>query len=276
VGRSVVVAALVILASRGAAPAAAQLRPLDPLPVGLFHPTSPPVTLQLGAGAFLDQRASLAGTTGTLAEIGNFRGVWRTGRVALEVGGTVLRAFQDDASFAPPQEDVDPESGPRRRDSGDYRVATAVRVTPERWPVMGFVRFGTRLPTTDNTVGLDRDQTDFFASVGAHARPGPWGLAVEAGLGIFGTRHTRLEQADVVTYAAAIEHRLGPITPGILVLGHADGMPDGSIRGSEELAELRLGARAGGRIWASAYWVAGLTDFSPASGVIVAIGWGAR
>lgn len=273
---SVLLTALAFLAPFAARPAAAQLRPLDPLPIGTLDPRAPAVSLQLGFGAFSDQRASLAGTTGTLAEIGNLRGVWRTGRVALEIGGTVLRVFEDESTFAPPHEEVDPDAGPRRRDSGDYRVATAVRLTPERWPATAFVRFGTRLPTTDNTVGLDRDRTDFFATLGGHARPGRWSVALEAGLGIFGTRDRRLEQSDVAIYAASAEYRLGPLTPGVLLVGHFDGMPDGSIRGSEELAELRLGARAGGRLSATVQWVVGLTEFSPGSGALVAAGWSFR
>lgn len=260
----------------GPSAAAAQLRPLDPVAVLAFDPAAPAAAVQLGFGAFADQRASLAGTTGTLFEIANFRALWRTGRVVLEIGGTMLRVFEDESVFAAPHDEVDPESGPRRRDAGDYRIATAVRLTPERWPATGFVRFGTRLPTTDNTVGLDRDRTDFFASLGAHARPGRWRLALETGLGIFGTRHVRLEQSDVLTYAAAAEYDLGPVTPGALVLGHADGMPGATIRGSEELAELRLGAVAGRRLWASAHWVVGLTDFSPGSGLLLAGGWGLR
>lgn len=273
---SVLLTSLAVLAAFGARPATAQLRPLDPLPTGTFDPRAPAVSLQLGLGAFSDQRASLAGTTGHLAEIGNFRGIWRTGRVALEIGGTVLRAFEDKSVFAPPHEEVDHDAGPRRRDSGDYRVATAVRVTPASWPAVGFVRFGTRLPTTDNKVGLDRDRTDFFATFGAHARPGRWSVALEGGLGIFGTRHRRLEQSDVAVYAASAEYRLGLLTPGVLVLGQFDGIPNGSIRGSEELAEVRLGARAGGRLSATVQWVVGLTEFSPVSGALVAAGWSFR
>lgn len=259
-----------------AIPAAAQLRPLDPLPFGSFDVAARPVAVQVGFGVFTGQRASLAGTEGTLAEIGNFRGIWRTGRVALEVGGTVLRTFEDVSAFAEPASNVSPESGPHRNDAGDYRVATSVRLTPGTWPVSGFVRFGTRLPTTDNTTGLDRDRTDFFATLGGHADIERWALAAEAGVGVFGTRHHRLEQSDVLLYAGSAEYRLGTLTPGVLVLGHLDGIPDGAIRGSEELSELRVGARAGRDLWVSAYWVHGLTAFSPRAGLLVAGGWAFR
>lgn len=261
------------MAFMSAAQAAAQLRPVDPLPSRAFNVSHSPVQLQAGFGLLGGQRAALAGTEGTLIEVGTFRGVWRTGRVALEVGGTVLRLFEDESRFADPHEQVEPGSGPRRRDAGAYRIATSVRLTPEAWPTAGFVRFGTRLPTTDNTVGLDRDRTDFFATVGAQRSGRAASISAEAGVGIFGTRHERLEQSDVLMYALTGEYRLGLVTPILTVLGHADGMPDTAIRGSEELAEVRLGARAGDRLWVGAEWVRGLTPFSPEHGLLVSGGW---
>lgn len=265
--------ALVILLGAAAGEARAQLRPLDPLPVGALDDAEPTVSARAGFGVLRGQRAALAGTEGTLAEIGNFRVFWRTGRVALEVGGTVLRVFEDRSRFAEPDEHVTPGSGPTRRDAGDYRVATSVRVTPADWPAIGYVRFGTRLPTTDNTTGLDRDRTDFFAGVGAHRRAGLWSLGGETGIGIYGTRHYRLEQSDVLTYALSAEYDAGPIAPAVMVLGHADGMEDRAIRGSEELAEVRAGLRVGGRLWLSAQWVHGLTEFSPSGGLLMEGGW---
>jgi hypothetical protein len=263
-------AALLLLV---AAPAAAQLRPLEPLPAGILRSPDATVLAEVGAGVFAGQRASFAGTEGTLGEIGNFRAFWRTGRVVLEIGGTVLRLFEDKSRFADPYGGADAEPGPRRRDAGDYRIATTVRLSPEAWQsAAGYVRFGTRLPTTDNTVGLDRDRTDFFAVFGALIDRGPVRVGAEAGVGIFGTHHPTLEQSDVLVYSASAEYRLGSIAPGIAVLGHVDGLEDRSVRGSEELAEVRAGARIGRRYWLDARWVAGLTDFSPRSGVLLSAG----
>ena len=66
----------------------AQLRPLDPFEWRMFE-GGRAVSAPVGAGWLADQRASLAGTEGTLVEAGNFRAFWRTGRVVLEAGGTV-------------------------------------------------------------------------------------------------------------------------------------------------------------------------------------------
>jgi hypothetical protein len=265
--------ALLIPLMLTATPSAAQIRPLEPLPPGTFDRDAPSISMRGGLGLLADQRASLAGTVGTLREIGNFTLVWRTGRVALEAGGTVLRVFDDDSSYSEPIAGVDDASGPHRRDSGDYRVATTIRLTPDTWPATGLLRFGTRLPTTDNTVGIDRDRTDFFALAGVHSSPGPWRFAGEAGLGVHGTHDSELEQSDVLVYSAVVEYRTSWITPVASLVGHADGIRNGSIRGTEELAELRVGARLGGRANLRIEWVLGLARQSPRRGYLFSAGW---
>lgn len=255
-------------------PLGGQLRPLEPLASGAFTTgaDAPAISVRLGGGRFTGQRASLAGTEGDLIELGNVTVMWRTGRVAIEAGGTALRLFDDRVRLMEPAPTVDPRAGPDRRDVGDFRVATSVRVTPRAWRPVGFVRFGTRLPTTDDRVGLDRDRTDFFSTLGVHWVSKGWSLFGEAGLGIHGTHHPRLEQSDVLIYTAGAEYDFGGFAPRVALLGHADGMP-GAIRGNEELSELRVGGRAGDRVWLSAYWVRGLAGYSPAGGVLIAAGW---
>jgi hypothetical protein len=64
------------------APASAQLRPLEPFEWRMFE-GGRTVSAQVGGGWLRDQRASLAGTEGTLLEAGNWRAFWRMGRVVL-------------------------------------------------------------------------------------------------------------------------------------------------------------------------------------------------
>src|SRR5262245_54555033 len=145
-------------------PLSAQLRPLEPLPWDVL---GQPATLHVSArsGWFDAQRASLAGTVGRLIELGEVRAVVRAGRVLLEFAGTPQRIFEDDSVFAAPAGGAEaPPVNRRRHDSGDYRVSTVIPLFDRR--VQAVLRFGTRLPTTDNRIGLDRDQTDFFALVG--------------------------------------------------------------------------------------------------------------
>jgi hypothetical protein len=250
-------------------PAPAQLRPLDPAEWRVWDPGAVFVA-GIGAAAFGGQRASLAGTEGWLVEAGNFVLVWRTGRVAFEAGGTVQRFFRDERLFAAPHGGAAAE-GPGRHDAGDYRIATAVRLTPEVAPALAVLRFGTRLPTTDNKVGLDRDQTDFFALLGMRVGRGALRVSAETGVGINGTRDPGFEQSDVWVYLLRAE-RAGAVTPVLTVTGHMDGLKDRTIRGNEELGELRLGLRAGRRRWVEAALVKGYTSFSPGVGVIVQAG----
>ncbi|HYW10633.1 MAG TPA: hypothetical protein VE871_01720 [Longimicrobium sp.] len=251
--------------------AATQLRPLEPFEWRMFE-AGRAVSVQVGGGWLRDQRASLAGTEGTLWEAGNFRAFWRTGRVVLEAGGTVHRRLEEDGIFALPEPDVQPADDGVRRDAGDYRVLTTVRLTGERAPVAAALRFGARLPTTDNTVGLDRDATDFFATAAGRAARGRMAVQAEAGVGIFGTRERAFEQDDLLVYALRAEYDAGPVIPMLTVVGQQVGSGHGEIRGNESLGEVRLGARAGGRRWLLAELVAGYTDFSPGLGVLVSAG----
>lgn len=262
---------LVLLLSLLPAAASAQLRPLDAFEWRMFEEDAA-VSVQAGGGWFAGQRASLAGTEGTLVEAGNLRAFWRTGRVVIEAGGTVQRFFRDERRFAPAHGEVAGDEDGNRRDAGDWRILTAVRLTGEGAPVAAALRFGTRLPTTDNTVGLDRDAIDFFATIGGWTARGRIALQAEAGVGIVGTRETRFEQDDLLIYALRAEYDTGPVIPSLTVLGQQVGTGHAEIRGNESLGEVRIGARTTGRRWVSAEAVAGYTGFSPEYGLLVALG----
>ena len=264
-------AALAACSVLACAPAArAQLRPLDPFEWRIFEERT--VSAQVGGGWLADQRASLAGTEGTLVEAGNFRAFWRTGRVVLEAGGTVQRFFDEESRFAPPEPDVEEDADGRRRDAGAYLVLTTVRLTNDGAPVAAALRFGTRLPTTDNTVGLDRDATDFMATIGGRTVHGRLAVQAEAGVGIFGTRERQFEQDDLLIYAVRAEYAAGGVRPMLTVVGQQVGTGHREIRGNESLGEVRLGVRAGARRWVLAEVVKGYTAFSPGLGVLLWIG----
>ncbi|HYW09976.1 MAG TPA: hypothetical protein VE913_23625 [Longimicrobium sp.] len=251
--------------------ARAQLRPLDPTDWRMFT-EAPAVRVELGAGAFDGQRASLAGTEGTLVEAGNFRALWRTGRVVFEASGTAQRIFHDERRFAEADAAVT-EPGPDRNDSGDYRIATLVRLTPEGSRALGILRFGTRIPTTDNRVGLDRDATDFFALLGGRVARGAASLAGEAGVSINTTRRPDFEQDDLFLYAVRAEYDRFAVVPSLTFTGQQVGSGHREIRGNESLGEARLGLRVGRRRWVRVEGVAGTHGFGPNVGVLVAAGW---
>lgn len=248
----------------------AQLRPLEPIDFRSFH--GAPVRAQVGFAAYADQHASLAGTRGTLWEIGDVRVAIRTGRMIMEFGGTLQRLFKDEEVVAEPFGDARlPTPEGTRNDAGDYRVSTVLRLTRESSATLATLRFGTRLPTTDNRVGLDRDVTDFFATLAGHRVFGALGLAAEAGLSINGTRHSAHEQSDVLVYAVTADLRSSAVAPWISVLGQQD-FRDWAVRGNEDLAELRAGVRIGHDRWINATWVHGLTHTSPSNGLQVSFG----
>jgi hypothetical protein len=253
------------------ASAGAQLRPLEPMQGRLFTERAT-LAAEIGASRLLDQRASLAGETGDLWEIGTFTAAWRTGRVIIEAAGTAQRFFRETSKFETPYPDVEPADDHRRHDSGDYRLSTTVRLTPLEFPVVGTVRFGTRLPTTDNTTGLDRDAIDFFATVGAVSDKGPLFVSGEAGLGIHTTRENRFEQDDLLLYSLRAEYSIRGISPSIAMIGQMHGTGHSAIRGVENLGELRAGLRAGRRAWLRAEYVRGYETFSPSHGFILTAG----
>jgi hypothetical protein len=271
-GRVIAPSATLLLLFAVTPRANAQLRPLEPIQWKLFE-ASNIFSAELGASRMLDQKASLAGTSGTLTEVGNFSLAFRTGRVILEAAGTGQRFFHDQSRFADPYPDVKPAINNERNDAGDYRLSTAVRLTPDAFPVVGVLRFGTRLPTTDNTTGLDRDATDFFATVGAGGHHGPLTLDAETGLGIHGTREPRFEQDDLFLYALHAELRQGNWAPTASLLGQLHGTDHNAIRGVENLGEARLGVRAGNRKWIRIEAVKGYTKFSPSAGILLAAGF---
>lgn len=250
--------------------AAAQLRPLEPFDFRAL--SGDPVRVEVGLGVYYDQIASLAGTEGTLWELGDVRTTFRTGRMVMEVSGTFQRHFDDRAVLREPYGGADaPPSDGKRHDAGDYRVSTILRLTGERSPALATLRFGTRLPTTDNRVGLDRDVTDFFATVGGRAGFQSLVIGAEAGVSINGTRDPAYEQADVMVYSLSGELRLQEFAPFIIVVGQQD-FHDRATRGNEDLAELRAGLRLGRRRWLNAAFVSGLTSTSPSRGFQLSIG----
>jgi hypothetical protein len=121
-------------------------------------------------------------------------------------------------------------------------------------------------------VGLDRDATDFFATLAGRAVRGWLAVQGEAGIGIFGTREQRFEQDDLLVYAVRAEFAAGRIQPMLTVIGQQVGTGHSEIRGNESLGEVRLGVCAGGRRWLLAEVVKGYTDFSPGLGILVSAG----
>ena len=250
-----------------ASSARAQLRPLEPVDPWIWF-DSTNVRARAGFGWLQDQRVSLAGTMGRLIELGDVNLLVRTGRVVLEFGGTPQRWLREESRFALPTGGAHASTADNRRhDSGDYRVGTSVRLAATSARVLPVLRFGARLPTTDNMVGLDRDATDFFALLGGVVKHDGLLVSAEAGVGINGTRLPNYEQSDVLLYSATLFYDVGLVTLIATVLGQED-LKERVIRGNEDLGELRAGARIGKQRWLEILSVVGYSTFSPSFGLI--------
>ena len=267
------VQALTLVAVCAAAvPVRAQLRPLEPFSWHIFQDG---VTIAADAriSGYQGQRASLAGTKGDLWEVPTASLALVSGRFAIIASGTGRRFFQERLRFGPAYSGVLPSVNGRRDDSGDYTIGTAVRLTPSVAPVDALLRFGTRLPTTHNENGLERDATDFFATLVGRIRRNALSVSLEAGLGITSTRDLSYEQDDVLLYDMRAEYGRGFVRPSLVVVGQAHAPPHlKERRGVEDLSELRVGVDIGGRTWLRLEGIKGLETFSPAYGLSIGVG----
>lgn len=268
---------LLLLLLLAPAESSGQLRPLDPLDWDPLDwdalDSDRSVSVSVGTAVFTDHSASLAGTRGRLVEVGRFRGTFLLGRTALQWSGSAVRIFHDCVSFADPVGQARGMTDSGRIDAGDQRLSTVVRLTEgtERWDAA--LRFGVRLPTTDNRIGLERDRTDFFATVagrwvGTLAR-----ASAELGIGIWGTRDPVREQIDPILFALSGRLETGPVRPELEIVGQHDTRPRSELRGNEDLGEARLFARMGDARWLRLGVVRGWDAFSPDFGVIVEAGF---
>lgn len=264
---------LTVLAIGFATPAAAQLRPLEPVAWDMLAPGRR-TEATLGAALLSGQRASLAGTEGRLLEAGRFAWALRFNRIVLEAAGTLYRRLDNEVAFTAPAPATDAPDGKGRSDTGDYRVFTIVRLNSLESPTIATLRFGTRLPTTNNRVGLERDQMDFFALFGAAHSFTKFRVGAEAGVGIIGTRDPAYEQSDVALYTVSAEYGRGALRPTASFIGQFDGLKNGSARGAEDLKELRAGVRAQrGPWWAQVQGIKGFETYSPDYGITLTLGW---
>ncbi|MCA9738321.1 MAG: hypothetical protein KC645_11915, partial [Gemmatimonadetes bacterium] len=183
--RSRVPALLALLAlCVGPSAAQAQIRPLDPIAWRDFR--LPLGAASVGAAIYSAQPASLAGVEGRMVELGSLRGVVRVGRVLFEASGSAWRMLDERISLNDPVSGVRDAVEGRRADVGDYRFSTMVLLTEPRSAWGAAFRFGARLPTTDETAGLERDETDVFFTVATQWQSSHVRLFAEGGLGIFG------------------------------------------------------------------------------------------
>jgi len=162
-------------------------------------------------------------------------------------------------------------------DTGDFTLWTKIKLRNEgaRMPSIGF-RFGVELPNSNQATGIGLNQTNAYGQIllgkkfGHNARVNTFG---NLGIGILGVPNQSFAQNDVLTYGLAGIFRLDKTFSLVgEVNGRANTRPGTGPLGTESRGEARLGmqVRASGLRFDFA-GIAGLTRFSPRSGVTVGV-----
>lgn len=267
---------LVVVFVLGLGCAHAQQRPLVTEDVDIITPGS----LRIQAGVDFMQRARypVSGLEGDLTRagvIGVTIGLAPNVEVQVEgVAQNFLSINSRNRSTIPLKIAADANS---TNDVGDFTLWTKIKLRNEtaRMPSIGF-RFGVELPNSNQATGIGLNQTNAYGQVlfgkkfGHNARVNTFG---NLGIGILGVPNESFSQNDVLTYGLAGIIRLDKTFSLVgEVNGRANTRPGTGPLGTESQGQARLGmqVRASGLRFDFA-GIAGLTKFSPRSGVTVGV-----
>ena len=253
--------------------AAAQQRPLLTEDVDII----PPGTLRIEAGIDFVQNAKfpLSGLTGDLTRVGVIGiNVGLSPNVEFQIDGVVQNVLSINSITVPspiPLELV-PGAG-STNDTGDFTLSTKIKLRNEtkNGPSLGF-RFGVQLPNSNQSRGVGPNQINAYGTVligkkfGRDGRVNTFG---NLGLAILTAPLEPFTQNDVLLYGFASIIRLNRnLSFAGEINGRASTRKGAAPLGTESLSEARLGMqiKASGLRFDFA-GIAGLTDFSPRSGV---------
>jgi hypothetical protein len=264
---------LLILLLLSAASAGAQQRPLLTEDVDII----PPGSLRIEAGIDFMQNAKfpLSGLTGDLTRVGVIGiNVGLAPNVEFQIDGVAQNVLSVNSQTLPSPIILGFTPGTNStNDVGDFTLSTKIKLRTEtaRGPSLGF-RFGMQLPNSNQGRGIGVNQINAFGTIlvgkkfGRDGRVNTFG---NLGLGILTAPIERFTQNDVLLYGFASIIRL---TKNINFAGEINGRANTrsgrAPLGTESQAEARLGlqVKASGLRFDFA-GIAGLTDFSPRSGV---------
>jgi hypothetical protein len=253
--------------------ASAQQRPLLTEDVDII----PPGTLRIEAGIDFVQNAKfpLSGLTGDLTRVGVIGiNVGLSPNVEFQIDGVVQNVLSVNSITIPPPIPLELASGvTSTNDTGDFTLSTKIKLRNETryGPSLGF-RFGVTLPNSNEARGVGPNQINAYGTIligkkfGHQGRVNTFG---NLGLGILTAPVDRFTQNDVLLYGIASIIRLNKhINFAGEINGRANTRSGGAPLGTEPLSEARIGMqiKASGLRFDFA-GIAGLTDFSPRSGV---------
>ena len=257
-----------------AAGASAQQRPLLTEDVDII----PPGTLRIEAGIDFVQNAKfpLSGLTGDLTRVGVIGiNVGLSPNVEFQIDGVLQNVLSVNSITVPspiPLGFTAPGTN-STNDTGDFTLSTKIKLRNEtrNGPSLGF-RFGVQLPNSNETRGIGVNQINAYGTILVGKKFGSAGrvnMFGNLGLGILTAPLEPFTQNDVLLYGLAGIIR---VTKNINFAGEINGRANTrggrAPLGTESLSEARIGMqiKASGLRFDFA-GIAGLTDFSPRSGV---------
>jgi hypothetical protein len=253
--------------------ARAQQRPLLTEDVDII----PPGTLRIEVGIDFVQNAKfpLSGLAGDLTRVGVIGiNVGLSPNVEFQIDGVAQNVLSVNSVTVPSPIPLELASGvSSTNDTGDFTLSTKIKLRNEtrHGPSLGF-RFGVQLPNSNEARGVGLNQINAYGTIligkkfGRDGRVNTFG---NLGLGILTAPLEPFTQNDVLLYGAATIIRLNKhISFAGEINGRANTRSGAAPLGTEAQSEARLGMqiKASGLRFDFA-GIAGLTDFSPRSGV---------
>jgi len=254
----------------------AQQRPLITEDVDII----PPGTARIEAGIefFQDAKFPLSGLRGDLTRVGVVGiNIGLSPNVEFQIDGVLQNFLSINSATPNPAVRLDLARGDSTNDTGDFRLSTKIKLRNEtsRVPSLGF-RFGVDLPNSNETRGIGANQTNAYGTIlfgKKFGREDRVNLFGNLGLGIFTAPTQPFTQNDMLLYGFAGIVRVNEqINIAGEINGRANTRRGSAPLGTEPLSEARLGLqfKASGLRFDFA-GIAGLTDFSPRSGVTFGI-----
>jgi hypothetical protein len=262
-----------LLALACACTASAQQRPLLTEDVDII----PPGSLRIEAGIDFMQNAKfpLSGVTGDLTRLGVIGiNVGLAPNVEFQIDGVAQNILSINSQTVPAPIPLGFTAGTNStNDVGDFILSTKIKLRNEtkRGPSLGF-RLGVQLPNSNQARAVGVNQVNAFGTIlfgKKFGRAGRVNTFGNLGIAILTAPIDRFTQNDVVLYGFASIIRL---TKNINFAGEINGRAStrsgAAPLGTESQSEARLGLqiKASGLRFDFA-GIAGLTDFSPRSGV---------
>ena len=252
--------------------ASAQQRPLLTEDVDII----PPGTLRIEVGIDFMQNAKfpLSGLTGDLTRVGVIGiNVGLSPNVEFQIDGVAQNVLSVNSITVPSPIPLNLAGTTSTNDTGDFTLSTKIKLRNEtrHGPSLGF-RFGVQLPNSSQGRGIGLNQTNAYGLVligKKFGRDGRVNMFGNLGLGILTAPLELFQQNDVLLYGLASIIRLNKhISFAGEINGRASTRGGGAPLGTESQSEARLGMqiKASGLRFDFA-GIAGLTDFSPRSGV---------